>query len=135
MKVMTAVNNLTYRRSGGRLGGKFFGAPVCLVTTVGRQSGKQRTVPLLYMRDGDDVVIVASRGGMPEHPAWYLNLCDDPRVSMRIGEDEARYEARTATPDERARLWPRLVEVYDSYASYQQRTDREIPVVICTPVS
>ena len=133
MKVMTCVNNFVFRRTGGRIGGRFLGAPVGLVTTVGRRSGESRTVPLLYMHDGDDIVIVASRGGMPQHPAWYLNLCDDSRVSIRIGDEERRYEARTASSEERARLWPQLVSMYRSYASYQQKTDREIPVVICTP--
>ncbi len=133
MKVMTCVNNFVFRRTGGRIGGRFGGAPVCLVTTVGRRSGKSRTVPLLYMRDGDDVVIVASKGGMPQHPAWYLILIDDPHVSIRVGDDERLYEARTASQEERARLWPQLVSMYRSYASYQQKTDREIPVVICAP--
>jgi deazaflavin-dependent oxidoreductase (nitroreductase family) len=85
------------------------------------------------MRDGDDIIVVASKGGMPHHPDWYLNVAANPEVEIEIGDHSERYVARTADTEERASLWPRLVEVYSSYDDYQARTDREIPVVICSP--
>lgn len=134
IKVMSRANTVLYRASGGRVGGKFLrGAPVCLVTTTGRKSGQARTVPLLYLRDGDDIVIVASKGGMPEHPLWYLNLLAEPKATIEIGRERTEVTCRTASTDERARLWPLLTAMYRDYDSYQARTDREIPVVICSP--
>jgi deazaflavin-dependent oxidoreductase (nitroreductase family) len=135
VKQMSRVNTAIYRRSKGRYGAKFPGAgsPVCLVTTTGRKSGQPRSVPLIYLRRGDDVVIVASKGGMSEHPDWFLNLRDDPKVSIQVGADTADYTARVAGPDEKAALWPDLVAVYADYDTYQKRTDRDIPVVVCEP--
>ncbi len=133
MKVMTTVNNAIYRASGGKLGGKLMGAPICLLTTTGRQTGQQRTVPLLFLRDGDDVVVVASKGGMPTHPAWYLNLRDQPACTVQVGSTTGPYVARIADAAEKAALWPRLVAMYKHYDDYQARTDRDIPVVICSP--
>ena len=134
MKVASPLNTWAYRVSGGRIGARFpGGAPICVLTTTGRKSGKARTVPLLYLADGDDIVVVASKGGMPSHPDWYHNICANPEVEIELGRNKARYNARTADADERAALWPRLVEIYSSYDSYQARTDREIPVVICSP--
>jgi deazaflavin-dependent oxidoreductase (nitroreductase family) len=134
MKVMAPLNTWIYRTSRGRLGARFpGGAPICIVTTTGRRSGRPRTVPLLYMRDGDDIIVVASKGGMPQHPDWYLNVAANPEVEIEIGDHSEPYVARTADAEERASLWPRLVEVYSSYDDYQARTDREIPVVICSP--
>lgn len=134
IKFMSRANTALYRASGGRVGGKFLrGAPVCLVTTTGRKSGQPRTVPLLYLRDGEDVVVVASKGGMPRHPLWYLNLLAEPRATIEIGRDRTEVTCRTATAEERARLWPMLAAMYRDYDSYQARTDREIPVVICSP--
>lgn len=134
MKVMAPLNTWLYRTSKGRLGARFpGGAPICIVTTTGRRSGRARTVPLLYMRDGDDIVVVASKGGMPRDPDWYLNVAANPEVEIEIGDERERYVTRTADAEERAALWPRLVEVYSSYDDYQARTDREIPVVICSP--
>ena len=134
MKFGTAINNAIYKASGGRLGGKFpGGAPICLLTTVGRKSGQERTVALLFLRDGDDIVVVASQGGMPKHPGWYHNLVDEPNVTIQVKKDVGRYVARIATDEEKASLWPRLVAMYKSYDDYQAKTDRPIPVVICTP--
>lgn len=136
MRCMSRANTALYRASGGRVGGRFrHGAPVCLVTVTGRKSGRPRTVPLLYLRDGDDIVIVASKGGMPQHPLWYLNLLAEPRATVEVGRERTEVVCRTADPDERARLWPKLTEMYRDYDSYQARTDREIPVVICSPVA
>ena len=129
------VNTVLYRASGGRVGGSFAGgAPVCLATVKGRKTSRLLTVPLLYMRDGDDVVIVASKGGMSKHPLWYLNLQAHPEVELEIGRRRSRYRARTASVEERARLWPKLVEMYADYDLYQSRTKRIIPVVILSPL-
>ena len=133
IKLMSSVNAGMYRRSGGRFGGRFGGAPVCLLTTTGRRSGEPRTVPLLYLRDGEDVVVVASKGGYSAHPQWYINLLADPRVTVQIERRATPMVARVATADHKAALWPRLVAMYSSYDTYQARTDRDIPVVICSP--
>ena len=134
IKVMSRANTWVYRATGGRLGGRFLrGAPVCLVTTTGRRSGMARTVPLLYLRDGEDIVVVASKGGMPQHPEWYLNIVANPTVEIEVGKDRRRYEATTADAGRRAELWPKLTAMYKDYDDYQARTDREIPVVVCTP--
>ena len=108
------------------------------LTTIGRKSGKPRTAPLLYLRRGDDFVIVASQGGSATHPAWYLNLRDNPDVSIQVGKDTYELRARTATDSERAQIWPELVDYYpdfDTYAAWtdQGPTKRIIPVVICEP--
>jgi deazaflavin-dependent oxidoreductase (nitroreductase family) len=128
--LVSRVNRTLYRLSGGKLGGSLRGAPILLLTTIGRSSGHPRTVPLLYLRDGDDLVVVGSYGGRPEHPAWYRNLEANPDVEVEIGRRRESRRARTTTPEERARLWPKLVELYPSYESYQRKTTREIPLVV-----
>lgn len=134
IKLMSAINTGLYRRTGGRVGAKFpGGAPVCLLTTTGRTSGEPRTMPLLYLRDGDDVVVVASKGGFSTHPQWYLNLLADPAVTVEIKRERIPMVARVADAAEKTALWPRLVAMYPSYDDYQARTDRDIPVVICSP--
>jgi deazaflavin-dependent oxidoreductase (nitroreductase family) len=131
---MTGMNNVAYRLSGGRVAGHVpSGAPICLLTTTGRHSGRQRTVPLLYVLDGDDLVVVASRGGMGSHPAWYLNLQADPSVSVLVGSSTRQARARDATEAERRRLWPALTAAYPHFDAYQERTSRHIPVVILSP--
>jgi deazaflavin-dependent oxidoreductase (nitroreductase family) len=127
---MTASHVATYRATGGRLGGNFRGARVLLLDHVGRKSGKQRTSPLLYIEDGDDLVIVASKGGSPKHPAWWINLRSSPETTVQVGSERRGIRAEEAGPEDRARLWPRLVEVYPDYDEYQQQTDRRIPVVL-----
>ena len=102
----------------------------CLLTTTGRRSGAARTTPLLFLRDGDRIAVVASYGGRPAHPAWYLNLQADPAVEVQVGRERFAATALTASPEERERLWPRLIEMYGSYATYERRTSREIPVVL-----
>jgi deazaflavin-dependent oxidoreductase (nitroreductase family) len=131
VQYMTGINNVVYRLSSGRVAGNVpSGAPICLLTTTGRKTGRARTVPLLYLPAGDDLVVVASRGGMATHPAWYLNLLEVPDVVVDLGTARRAMRARPASDDERARVWPQLVEAYEHFASYQLRTDREIPVVI-----
>jgi deazaflavin-dependent oxidoreductase (nitroreductase family) len=108
--------------------------PVCLLTTTGRKTGQPRTVPLCYLRDGADIVLVASQGGLPTNPQWFYNVKANPAVQIEIRKQRADYRARVAEPAERATLWPKLVDMYADYDSYQSWTDREIPVVICEPV-
>jgi deazaflavin-dependent oxidoreductase (nitroreductase family) len=134
IKLMSRVNTWAYRASGGRIGGRFWsGAPVMLLTTTGRKTGRQFTVPLLYIRDGERVVTVASKGGMDHHPLWYRNLVANPAVDVQIGAQIDRMQARTASDAEKAELWPKLVAMYPDYAAYQARTARNIPVVVLTP--
>ncbi|MVZ99637.1 nitroreductase family deazaflavin-dependent oxidoreductase [Actinomadura sp. LD22] len=140
LKVMARLNIAAYRATGGRVGGTWRvgsafrkGVPICLLTTKGRKTGRPRTQPLLYMPDGERVIIVASQGGLPKHPLWYLNIRADPRVTIQVKRDVRRMRARTASSEERAALWPRLVSVYADFDKYQSWTDREIPVVICDP--
>jgi proline iminopeptidase len=101
-----------------------------ILTTTGRKSGEPRQNALIYGMAGDNPVIVASRGGTPEHPAWYLNLRDDPEVGVQIRGDRFDARARDATPEERPELWEQMAEIWPDYNAYQERTDREIPIVI-----
>ena len=120
-----------YRETGGEIGHTWKeGAPTLLLTTTGRKSGVKRTTPLIYVRDGDDYVIVASQGGAPKHPYWYENLSQDPHVELQVLDEVFPARARTAQGEERERLWRRANEVWSHYDEYQQRTDREIPVVV-----
>jgi deazaflavin-dependent oxidoreductase (nitroreductase family) len=142
IKWMSAANVWLYRRSNGRIGRTWRvgsalrrGVPVCLLTTTGRKSGLPRTVPLLHLADGDNVVVVASQGGLPDDPQWYRNIVADPDVSVQFGRLTRRMRARTAGPAERERLWPKLTALYSDFDSYQSWTEREIPVVICEPVT
>ncbi|OBI51831.1 hypothetical protein A5707_13190 [Mycobacterium kyorinense] len=134
IKWMSRVNSWLYKATGGKVGGKFLqGAPVALLTTTGRKTGQPRVSPLLFLRDGDRVVLVASQGGRTNNPMWYLNLKANPRVQVQIKKEVLQLTARDATDDERAHYWPRLVEMYSSFDDYQSWTDRVIPVVICDP--
>jgi deazaflavin-dependent oxidoreductase (nitroreductase family) len=134
VRIMSVVNTVLFRASGGRLGSRFLrGAPVCLVTTTGAKSGQRRTTPLIYLALDDDVVIVASKGGMSHHPAWYHNLRKHPEAQVLIGNRTRDMVARHASDAEKTALWPRLIEIYPDYADYQARTDRNIPVMILSP--
>jgi F420H(2)-dependent quinone reductase len=120
-----------YRATHGLIGHRVPGLPpMLLLDHVGAKSGVKRTAPLLYIRDDDDVVIVASKGGYPKHPAWFHNLRANPDTTVQIGSERRPVHARIATPEERERLWPKVVSAYRDYARYQERTDREIPLVI-----
>ncbi|MEW2477082.1 nitroreductase family deazaflavin-dependent oxidoreductase [Micromonospora gifhornensis] len=101
-----------------------------LLTTRGRRSGKLRRTALIYGRDGEAYVIVASQGGDPRHPAWYLNLEADPTAQVQVGADRFTARARTATPEEKARLWPMMTDIWPAYDDYQAKTERDIPVVV-----
>lgn len=140
IKWMSSINVVLYRRTGGRLGGKWRvgsafprGLPVCLLTTTGRKSGEPRVSPLLFLEDGDRIILVASQGGLPKHPMWYLNLRANPQVTIQVKSRVRPMTAQVADPDERARLWSRLVDMYADFDNYQAWTDRTIPVVVCTP--
>jgi deazaflavin-dependent oxidoreductase (nitroreductase family) len=122
-----------YRLSGGRLLGRFGKARICLLTTRGRKSGQARTVPLNCLQDGDAIAVVASLGGAPRHPVWFLNLQAQPLAEVEIGATKRRMKARVATAEEKSRLWPKLVDMYPPYESYQKRTSRPIPVVLLEP--
>jgi deazaflavin-dependent oxidoreductase (nitroreductase family) len=119
-----------YRASGGRLLGRLAGMPVLLLTTTGRRTGKPRTRPLTFFRDGDAIVLVASNGGADRAPGWLLNLEARPLASVRIGRERFAVEARVATEDERARLWPVITGTFTGYGGYQARTKRPIPLVL-----
>ncbi len=119
-----------YVESDGKTGHSWRGYPTLLLTTRGRKSGLKRRTALIYGRDGDNYVIVASRGGHPQHPAWYLNLVENPEVEVQVQAEKFTAVARTATPEEKARLWAMMNAVYPPYDSYQEKTTREIPVVV-----
>jgi deazaflavin-dependent oxidoreductase (nitroreductase family) len=134
-KIMSRLNIWLIRLSGGRLGAKFLhGAPIMLLTTTGRKSGKPRTTPLLYLQDGATLVAVASKAGSARHPVWYQNLVAHSEVDVEIGRQHRRMRARPATAEEKQHLWARLIAMYPPYDSYQARTARDIPVVILEPV-
>jgi deazaflavin-dependent oxidoreductase (nitroreductase family) len=119
-----------YRETGGERGYDWRGANILLLTTKGRSSGGERTTPLIYRTDRDRWVVVASRGGAPEHPDWYKNLQAEPAAMIQVKDDQIPVRAATAEGDERSRLWSRMTEVWPDYDRYQQRTAREIPVVV-----
>ncbi|HVE69505.1 MAG TPA: nitroreductase family deazaflavin-dependent oxidoreductase [Solirubrobacteraceae bacterium] len=134
-EVGTTAHVLTYRATRGVIGhgGRLGAPPMLLLDHVGAKSGKRRTSPLVYVPDGEDVVIVASKGGHPRHPAWFHNLRAHPDTTVQVGSERRAVHARVAEPDERARLWPRAGEIWGGYEGYQRRTDREIPLVILEP--
>jgi deazaflavin-dependent oxidoreductase (nitroreductase family) len=135
MKMLGTAHRGLYRVSGGKLGKTFFGSPILLLTTTGRKTGRPRTWPLTYLREGECLIVIASNGGQPNHPAWYLNLRKNPQVSIQLGDRTHAMIAQAAEGDERARLWARVVHEYPAYAGYQRKTDREIPVVILRPAA
>lgn len=134
---MNAIHRAVLRVSGGRIGHEAGGMPVLELVTTGRRSGASRAVMLTSpMRDGEAYIVVASRGGDDRHPAWFLNLRDDPRVQVAVaGRPRLPMLARVATPDERARMWPQIAGSHQNYANYQKRTQREIPLVLLQPVA
>ena len=134
VRVVSVVHRGLYRLSGGLLGANV-GAPILLLTTLGRKSQQSRTTPLLYLKDGDHWIIVASNGGDDRHPAWWLNLKANPIAQIQVGRVVNQVRAREATELERNRLWPHLVGMYSVYDDYQRRTSRKIPIVFLEPLS
>ncbi|MGE0066656.1 MAG: nitroreductase family deazaflavin-dependent oxidoreductase [Solirubrobacterales bacterium] len=129
------AHTFLYRHTGGRIGQSFPGVrgKMLLLDHVGAKSGTHRTSPLLYVDDGSDVVIVASKGGFPKHPAWYHNLLANPDTTVQIGSERRPVHARVARPEERERLWEMAERAYGGYRDYKARTDREIPLVVLEP--
>jgi deazaflavin-dependent oxidoreductase (nitroreductase family) len=125
-----AAHVARYRETGGEHGHNWKGTTTLLLTTTGRRSGEQRTTPLIYQPYGDDYLIVASNGGAPEPPAWYLNLEKQPEVELQVADEVFRAHARTATADEKPDMWRAMAATWPAYDEYQSKTDREIPVVV-----
>ncbi|WP_106401488.1 nitroreductase family deazaflavin-dependent oxidoreductase [Actinocorallia populi] len=122
-----------YRETDGEIGHLWNGVPVLLLTARGRRTGEPRTSALIYGRDGDDHLVVASTGGAPRHPAWYLNLRQTPEAEIQVKADHLPVTARTASDAEKPRLWRIMTEVWPNYDAYQARTQRVIPVVVLSP--
>ena len=122
-----------YLATNGESGYIYRGAPILVLTTSGRQSGEPRSTPLIFGRDGDAFLVVASLGGADRHPGWYLNLQANPAATVQVKADRFAVRARTAAPDERTRLWEVMTGVYPAYAEYQTKTAREIPIVVLEP--
>lgn len=123
-----------YRASRGLIGHRFPGAPpMLLLDHVGARSGTRRTSPLVYTLDGQNLVLVASKGGYPRNPAWFHNLRANPDTTVQVGSSHRDVHARVADAEERARLWPMVLKTYGGYAAYQKRTEREIPLVVLEP--
>jgi deazaflavin-dependent oxidoreductase (nitroreductase family) len=134
MRVVTGIHRAVFRASNGRLANRGYGMPVLELTTTGRKTGKQRTTMLTSpVQDGGRIVIIASYGGDDRHPTWFLNLQNDPKVEVTMDGETRAMRARVASPEEKAELWPRVVAAHKGYAQYQERTDRDIPVVILEP--
>lgn len=135
MRLFLAIHVGLYRLTGGRIGARFMGGDVLILTTMGRRTGKRRSVPLMYLHDGDRYVIVASNGGSATHPSWFHNATAAGEASIEVGTQRLHVRARQADEAERAALWPRLVAIYRGYADYQAKTRREIPLVILDPTA
>ena len=135
LKVMNTVHKAVLKATFGKVGGNLLGMPAFELTTIGRKSGQPRKVMLTSpYQEGDMIAVVASRGGDDEHPAWFLNLRDNPEVEVaHPGKPPQKMTARVADATERARLWPLITEDHDNYAGYQRKTEREIPVVLLEP--
>jgi len=141
IKLMSRAQVRVFRLTNGRVGNTWrVGAgwrkpvPTLLLTHVGRKSGRAYETPLLYLEDGRNLVVVASQGGLPRNPQWYANLGAHPDTTVSLrGERDRPVRARTAPPDERDELWPRLVDLYADFAKYQKWTERQIPVVVLEP--
>jgi F420H(2)-dependent quinone reductase len=134
-RILGGIHRAVYRATGGKVGGKMGKAPVLLLTTTGRKSGKSRTTPLLYARVGDGYVLIASKGGAERDPLWYRNLQATPHADVQVGRRKQHVHARTAEGDERERGWRALTDLYPGYDGYQEKTSRTIPVVFLEPTT
>ena len=122
-----------YRETGGEVGYLWNGAPALLLTTRGRRTGEPRTSALIFGRDGDDYLVVASMGGAPRHPQWYLNISADPHAEVQVRAEHVRVVGRTASVAEKPRRWQIMAGIWPNYDVYQTRTERDIPVVVLSP--
>ena len=129
VRMLSTLHTMLYRATSGLIGRRLVNNDMLLLTTTGRTSGTQHTVPLLYLRSDDRLIVIASYGGRQEHPEWYRNLLSEPRASVQIRGKRRDVVSATMEPLERAEWWPRIVDAYGDYAVYQSRTDREIPVL------
>jgi deazaflavin-dependent oxidoreductase (nitroreductase family) len=133
VKAMTRTHLFLHRLTGGRWFNKLAGDEVCFVTMKGARSGKQITIPLMYVPYRDGVLLVASQGGAPTHPVWFHNLAKNPGIQVRHRTEHMQLRARLATPDEKPQLWPICDQHYAPYEEYRKRTDRDIPIFVCEP--
>ncbi len=134
MVAMSRVNTWIYRLSGGRFGARWmYGAPVLLLTTMGKKSGEPRTAPLLYLEDGQRVVLVGSQGGMSKNPLWVGNIDANPDVEIEIGAKKRKMRGRRGSDQEKTRYWPALTKMYPDFIDYQARTTRNIPIIVLEP--
>lgn len=129
VRLLSALHTLLYRTTAGRIGRRLVDNDMLLLTTTGRTTGRTHTVPLLYLRDGDRLVVIASYGGRPNDPEWYRNLLATPQASVQILGEHRDVQATTMTAIERSEWWPKAVTAHGDYAQYQSRTDRQIPLV------
>jgi deazaflavin-dependent oxidoreductase (nitroreductase family) len=127
---LSSLHTALFRLTGGRLGSRIVRNDMMLLTTIGSSTGREHTVPLLYLEHDGALVVVASYGGRPDHPQWFKNLLINPQVRAQLGNESFQVDARVASREERALLWPRVVAAYDGYRVYQSRTNRVIPLVI-----
>jgi F420H(2)-dependent quinone reductase len=134
-RVFTGIHTFFYRLSGGKMGGRLGKSPVLLLITTGRKTGKPRTTPLFYLKDGNNLILFASNGGSATHTTWWLNLQANPQAEVELGRKKLPVTARQADAEESKRLWPLLVAMYAGYAEYQKKTTREIPLVILSPTA
>jgi deazaflavin-dependent oxidoreductase (nitroreductase family) len=130
VQILSRLHAAVYRLTGGLVGRRLVHNDMLLLTTTGRRSGRPHTIPLLFLREEDSLVLIASFGGRPNHPDWYRNLTENPHATVQVGGRRIPVRARTASPAERERLWPKVLDAYDGYRRYQERTDRRIPVVL-----
>jgi F420H(2)-dependent quinone reductase len=134
LRHMVGGHTAVYRATRGLVGHHVPGAPpMLLLDHIGARSGKVRTTPLAYLRDGENVVLVASKGGHPRNPAWFHNLMENPETTIQVGSERRAVRARVAEGEERERLWIEVVDLYGGYRDYQERTDRQIPLVVLEP--
>jgi F420H(2)-dependent quinone reductase len=134
MKWMAKAQTWLFKKSGGKLGNKFLkGAEVGILTTIGRKSGEKRESPLLFLQEGQRIVLVASQGGKATNPMWYLNLVANPQITFRTKAGSHELTAREATDAEREEYWPKLDAMYSDFVNYRSYTDRVIPIIICDP--
>lgn len=132
-KRLSTIHRWIFRASGGRVGKRLVDNDMLLLTTTGAVSGSSHTVPLLYLKDGERLIVIASWGGRPDHPHWYVNLVADPEVTVELPGRKFAAVARTADPAEHTEWWPKVMAAYDGYREYQSRTDRVIPIVFLEP--
>ena len=133
IRLFAQLNASVYRISDGRIMGKFGDSPICVVRMQGAKTDRWRDVPLMYVPNGEGVILVASLGGAPNNPVWYHNLVAHPDIEVLVKDHSRKLRARVASAAEKAKVWPKCVAAYPPYAAYQKKTTRDIPVFICDP--